>query len=66
MLSWFTVRQLSAKDEYKRKEAAEKLGETGDAAAVEALTKALKDDSYLVRQAVAEALGKIKDVRAVE
>ena len=26
MLSWFTVRQLSAKDEYKRKEAAEKLG----------------------------------------
>ena len=39
MLSWFTVRQLTSKDEYKRKEAAEKLGETGDTAAVEPLSR---------------------------
>jgi HEAT repeat protein len=49
-----------------RRQAAEALGQIGDARAVEPLIAALKDANEMVRRQAAEALGKIGDARAVE
>lgn len=49
-----------------RKEAAEALGDIGDARAVKPLSKALKDKERTVQWEATEALGKIGDARAVE
>ena len=49
-----------------RRDAAEALGQIGDARAVGPLIAALRDDISSVRQAAAEALGQIGDTSAVE
>ena len=55
---------LNHKDEGVRADAAEALGDIGDAKAVEALIQALQDEVYSVVCESAVALGKIKDPRA--
>jgi hypothetical protein len=49
-----------------RRDAAEALGQIGDAGDVARLVAALRDDTSSVSQAAAEALGQIRDVSAVE
>ena len=53
-------------DASKRREAAKKLGEMGDATTVPALISALSDPTWRVRRNAAQALGQIGDTRAVE
>ena len=54
------IRALGDEDESVRWKAAEALGQTGDARAVEPLIQALKDESWLVRSAAEKALEKIR------
>jgi HEAT repeat protein len=56
---------LKRKKRQLRKKAAEALGKIGDAAAVDLLIIALKDDDWRVAKASSVALGKIGDKRAV-
>ncbi len=60
------IEALKDEDSGVRYQAAEALGETGDARAVDPLIKALKDEDQLVREYAAEALGEIGDPRAIE
>jgi PKD repeat protein len=57
---------INDKSSDTRADAAEVLGEIGDARAVEPLIDALRDVDYTVQWDAAEALGKIGDKRAVE
>lgn len=57
---------INDKSSGTRADAAEVLGEIGDARAVEPLIDALRDADYTVQWAAAEALGKIGDKKAVE
>jgi HEAT repeat protein len=60
----FLIERLKDKNSDVRRNVAWALGEIGDARAVDALIKALKD--RVIRIRVAEALGKIGDSRAVD
>jgi len=60
------IKALKDKDEDVGTNAAEALGEIGDARAVEPLIQALKDEHEDVRGEAADALGEIGDARAVE
>ncbi|MGE0454238.1 MAG: HEAT repeat domain-containing protein [Vicinamibacteria bacterium] len=62
------LERLSVGTTTERREAAEALGGHGAeaAVAVPALVNALKDSSVSVRQAAAQALGRLRDPRAVE
>jgi len=62
---WWTIQKLKWGNGMTRWLAAEKLGESRDPLAVDGLIEALTDRDKYVRQAVAEALGKIGDARAV-
>lgn len=53
------IENLKDDDPDKRKEAAEKLGETGTETAIEPLLNVLNDENPQVRFASAKALGKI-------
>ncbi|HKS38425.1 MAG TPA: HEAT repeat domain-containing protein [Verrucomicrobiae bacterium] len=65
-MQWLTLRQLKSKNARIRKSAVEKLGESGDIAAIEPLTSCLlRDDEASVRCAAAHALGEFKDDRAL-
>jgi len=61
------IRKLEDQDanSEERAFAARRLGETGDKAAISALTRALRDDDWGVREAAAGALGKLKAAGAV-
>ena len=60
------IKALKDKDVLRRMAAAMTFGDVGDSSDVEPLIKALNDDHIPgVRQVVAEALGKIRDPRAV-
>ena len=61
------IRILNDGDAPNRRQAAEDLGKTGDAQAVEPLIQALDDDKdYYVRRNAASALGKIGSTQAME
>lgn len=61
------VRALGPENDYDvREDAADALGEIGDARAVEPLIAALGDPDDDVREAAAEALGNIGDPRAAD
>jgi hypothetical protein len=55
---------LKSTDPYVRLDAAQKLGDLGNAEAVNPLIGALKDENLYVRAYAAEALGKLRDSRA--
>ncbi len=63
---WFRLQQLRSLEWKVRSQAAEKLGESKDPRAVEALVKALKDKDRNVREAAAGSLGRIGDASAVD
>jgi hypothetical protein len=56
---------LKSTDPYVRLDAAQKLGDLGNAEAVDPLIGALKDENLYVRAYTAEALGKLRDSKAV-
>jgi HEAT repeat protein len=60
------IQQLNSKHKYDRLSAARWLGRRKDSQAREALTAALKDEDYEVRQAAAESLGQIGDLQSIE
>jgi HEAT repeat protein len=61
------IKALTYKDSHLiRKSAAQALGRVGDAEAIEALVRALRDGHRGVRREAAAALGEIADVKAVE
>ena len=60
------IRDLRSSDDRVRWDAAQALGESGDARAVEPLIRALKDDYDEVRSISAKGLKNLKDARAVE
>ena len=62
---WFRLQQLRSLEWKVRSQAAEKLGESKDPRAVEALVKALKDKDRNVREAAAGSLGMIRDERVI-
>lgn len=61
-----TVNKLKDKNPKIRREAADKLGDTGNKEATKYLIPLLKDENEYVRQAVARALGKLKDKESVK
>ncbi len=60
------IRQIRAGDANERRQAARKLGELGDQAAVEPLVEALDDHQAAVQLEAARALGKLKSPKATE
>ncbi|MFC2063036.1 HEAT repeat domain-containing protein [Chloroflexota bacterium] len=60
------IKELSHKDSSKRINAAEILGMMTDEKAVDALIPVLEDKNRFVREAVALALGKIGNVKAIK
>jgi hypothetical protein len=60
------IRALSSKDRESRAEAARKLGDLGAKEAVPQLILLLKDESMLVREMAAYALGRLKDSSAIQ
>ena len=62
---WFRLQQLRSLEWKVRSQAAEKLAESKDPRAVEALVKALKDKDRNVREAAAGSLGMIRDERVI-
>ncbi len=63
---WWTLKQLKSKNPKTREHAAEKLGKSGNAKAVEPLINALKDENDYVSAEATIALGEIGDAHAVE
>src|SRR5439155_9239512 len=63
---WFRLQQLRSLEWKVRSQAAEKLDESKDPRAVEALVEALKDKDRNVREAAAGSLGRIGDASAVD
>lgn len=61
----YVAEDLKDKDLKKRIDCAILLGKKKDPIAVDVLTDALRDDDWEVRHAAAEALGKIRHLRAV-
>jgi len=62
---WWTLRRLKSKGWIARREAAEKLGHSGDQRAIGPLIEALKDEASWVRAAAAEALEDLGSQAAV-
>jgi len=63
---WSTPQELKSSNKEARRRAVEKLGESKDPRAVEALIAALKDEDTYVSWKAAKALGEIGDGRAIE
>ena len=61
---WWTLHQLKSKNSETQLQAIRKLRDTKDTRAVKALTEALRDSYWRVRQNSAWALGEIRDVSA--
>ena len=64
-MHWWTLQKLKFKNPQTRREAIDKLAAEGTEESVEHLISALQDDDSGVRLAVVQALGRLKEARAV-
>ncbi len=64
-MHWWTLQKLKFRNPETRRRAVDKLAAQGTEEAVQHLLSALQDDDAVVRLAVVQALGRIKERRAL-